>query len=85
MNALNIMKVLVKNSTDMEKIGMLSVPESGVKDFFTNMFGEGIIEYRGAARPGCNYLFTYGDELGSIFDVLLFTADKQTIAMVRVD
>ena len=44
MNALNIMKVLVKNSTDMEKIGMLSVPESGVKDFFTNIFGEGIIE-----------------------------------------
>lgn len=85
MNALSILKVLVKNSTDMEKIGMLSVPESGVKDFLTAMFGNGVTDYRGAVIPGAHYLYTFGDELDSIFDVLLLTPEKHTIAMVRVD
>lgn len=36
-------------------------------------------------RPGNTYLYAYGEELDSIYDVLLRNDDKECIALIKVD
>lgn len=85
MKAKNILMTLVKESTNLEMIGSIQVPTEGYRDYLTFMFGEGVHEASGVIRPGNTYLYTYGEELDSIYDVLLRNDDKDCIALIKVD
>ena len=85
MEALSILKALMKSSTNLEMIGSVKMPEEGIKDFMAFFFGQGAVAYRGALIPGKMYLYAYGDELDGIFDVLIHTDDNETITLVSVD
>lgn len=85
MEALNILKALIKSSTNLEMIGSVKMPEEGVMDFLAFFFGKGAAAYRGAIIPGKMYIYAYGDELDGIFDVLIHTDDNETITLVSVD
>ena len=83
--AKSILLTLVKESTNLEMIGSIQVPEEGYRDFLTAMFGQGTHEASGIIRPGNTYLYAYGEELDSIYDVLLRNDDKECIALIKVD
>lgn len=85
MKAKNILLTLVKESANLEKIGSIQVPEEGYRDYLTFMFGQGTHEASGLIRPGNTYLYAYGEELDSIYDVLLRNDDKECIALIKVD
>lgn len=85
MKAKNILLTLVKESTNLEMIGSIQVPEEGYRDYLTFMFGHGTHEASGFIRPGNTYLYAYGEELDSIYDLLLRNDDKECIALIKVD
>lgn len=85
MKAKSILLTLVKESTNLEMIGSIQVPEEGYRDFLTAMFGQGTHEASGIIRPGNTYLYAYGEELDSIYDVLIRNDDKECIALIKVD
>lgn len=85
MKAKSILLTLVKESTNLEMIGSIHVPEEGYHDFLTAMFGQGTHEASGFIRPGNTYLYAYGEELDAIYDVLLRNDDKECIALIKVD
>ena len=85
MEALSILKALVKSSTNLEMIGSVQMPEEDIMDYLSFFFGQGAVAYRGAPLPGKLYLYAYGDELDGIFDVLIHTDENETIALVGVD
>ena len=85
MEALSILKALVKSSTNLEMIGSVQMPEEDIMNYLSFFFGQGAVAYRGALIPGKLYLYAYGDELDGIFDVLIHTDDNETIALVSVD
>lgn len=85
MKAKSILLTLVKESANLEMIGSIQVPEEGYRDYLTFMFGQGTHEASGFIRPGNTYLYAYGEELDSIYDVLLRNDDKECIALIKVD
>lgn len=85
MKAKNILLTLVKESANLEMIGSIQVPEEGYHDYLTAMFGQGTHEASGIIRPGNTYLYAYGEEFDSIYDVLLRNDDKESIALIKVD
>lgn len=85
MKAKSILLTLVKESANLETIGSIQVPEEGYRDYLTFMFGQGTHEASGIIRPGNTYLYAYGEELDSIYDVLLRNDDKECIALIKVD
>lgn len=85
MKAKSILLTLVKESTNLEMIGSIQIPEEGYRDFLTAMFGQGTHEASGIIRPGNTYLYAYGEELDVIYDVLLRNDDKECIALIKVD
>ena len=85
MKAKSILLTLVKESTNLEMIGSIHVPEEGYRDFLTAMFGQVTHEASGIIRPGNTYLYAYGEELDAIYDVLLRNDDKECIALIKVD
>lgn len=85
MKAKSILLTLVKESANLEMIGSIQVPEEGYHDFLTAMFGQGTHEASGIIRPGNTYLYACGEELDSIYDVLLRNDDKECIALIKVD
>ena len=85
MKAKSILLTLVKESTNLEMIGSIQFPEEGYRDFLTAMFGQGTHEASGIIRPGNTHLYAYGEELDSIYDVLLRNDDKECIALIKVD
>ena len=85
MKARNILITLVKEGANLEKVDTIQIPEEGYHDFITAKFGQGTHEASGLIRPGNTYLYTYGEELDSIYDVLLRNDDKECIALIKVD
>ena len=83
--AKSILLTLVKESTNLEMIGSIQVPEEGYRDFLTAMFGQGTHEASGIIRPGNTYLYAYGEQLDPIYAVLLRNDDKECIALIKVD
>lgn len=84
MNAQSLLMMLVKESINLEKVGSITIPEEGYHDYLTNMFGKGIHEACGLIRPNSRYLYTYGEELDAVYDVLLRNDAKECIALVKV-
>ena len=85
MTARKILITLVKEGANLGKVGSIQVPEEGYHDFLTTKFGQGTHEASGLIRPGNTYLYAYGEELDSIYDVLLRNDNKECIALIKVD
>lgn len=84
MKAIDLLMLLVKESTNLEMVGSILVPEEDYHDYLTQMFGQGTHVISGMIRPGNKYLYAYGEELDAVYDVLIKNDDKQCIALALV-
>ena len=84
MKAKDLLIDLVKDSANLEKLGVLNVPEENWHDFLKFMFGEYTRESSGFVRPGKTYLYCFGNELDEYYDVLLRT-NEDCIALALVN
>ena len=84
MKAKDLLMFLVKESTNLEMVGSIQVPEEDYHDYLTQMFGLGTHVVSGIIRPGNKYIYAYGEELDAVYDVLIRNDDKQCIALALV-
>lgn len=84
MKAIDLLMLLVKESTNLEMVGSIKVPEEDYHDYLTGIFGKGTRVISGMIRPGNRYLYAYGEELDAVYDVLIKNNDKQCIALALV-
>ena len=85
MRAKALLISLVEESTNLEMVGVFTVPEEGYHEFLTHMFGAGAHVASGILHPGGYYLYAYGEELDAVYDVLIRNDEKDCIALVLVD
>ena len=85
MRAKALLISLVEESTNLEMVGVFTVPVEGYHEFLTHMFGAGAHVASGILHPGGYYLYAYGEELDAVYDVLIRNDEKDCIALVLVD
>lgn len=85
MEAKEILKLLVRESINMEFVGILTMPDECLQEFMIVMFGEGAVDKYGSILPGRTYLYAYGDVLDVMYESVITNDAGELITLTRVD
>ena len=85
MKAKVILTLLVRESINMEYVGMVTMPTDGLQEFLTAMFGKGAVDKYGSILPGFTYLYAYGDVLDITYESIITNDAGERITLTRVD